>query len=64
MDPDPTDLNLHCLSKRLQIFQQTTKAFTSCEELVPKHHFWQMRNLPYDNFWGVKCVREFYSVYL
>ena len=30
MDPDqnaPTDLDLHCLSKRLQLFQQTTKAY-------------------------------------
>ena len=23
----PSDLDLHCLSKRLQIFQQTTKAY-------------------------------------
>ena len=28
MDPDQTDLDLHCLSKILQIFQQMTKAYT------------------------------------
>ena len=37
--------------------------FTPCEELVPKRHFWKIRNLRmvnFDNFGGLTSVLKFH----
>ena len=55
MDPDEqSDLDLHCLSKRLQTFQQTTKEYDffvicalrvdKCEQCIYGRDFYGMRD--------------------